>query len=403
MSDDASENEVLVDLEQGSARRKRAAGGCAATALLLLGVVAISTSRGMPAAVGSKEMPQQKVDMVVRPPYDFCSKVSENCLSTKCCKVTGQKCFMLSSGYAQCKAECEPGKDGWCTELVHLRAVELNPGLRLFCFGFYMKDTGSTKKSYDLELFRTQLSLGASIFGCPKWQVYSDVDTWLSPGPPELRTKKVDDVDGDFHMFKRKKFGTWVNAMMFYQAWMDMRSNKLTQDSDWVVKADADAVFLPGRLLSVLEGYEVPGGGLYIENCEKVMYGFFGNLEVVSHDGFDAFLNNLEHCKSTLDWKGLSPKWKFGPWGEDLFMQKCMDIHGVAKVSNFSLTKDALCPADRPRELQKATWPTGVKWMPDCLHTHTVSMHPFMKPEEYFACLANTQKTWEWADKPWTH
>merc|ERR1719190_318368 len=73
----------------------------------------------MPATVGSKEMPQQKVDMVVRPPYDFCSKVS-------------QKCLMLSSGYAQCKAECEPGKDGWCTELVHLRAVELNPGLRLF-------------------------------------------------------------------------------------------------------------------------------------------------------------------------------------------------------------------------------------------------------------------------------
>merc|ERR1712050_72809 len=51
----------------------------------------------------------------------------------------------------------------------------------------------------------------------PKWQVYSDVDTWLSQGPPLLKTTKVDDVDGDFHLFKRKTFGTWVNAMMFSQ------------------------------------------------------------------------------------------------------------------------------------------------------------------------------------------
>merc|ERR1712217_804793 len=150
--------------------------------------------------------------------------------------------------------------------------------------------------------------------------VYSDVDTWLSQGPPLLKTTKVDDVDGDFHLFKRKKFGTWINAMMFYQAWMDMRRNKLTEASDWVVKVDADAVFLPERLANMLQGYKVPEGGLYMENCEK----------------------------------GLCPGWKFGPYGEDLFMQKCMDKHGVAKVFNFSMSKNALCPSDRPKELQKA-------------------------------------------------
>ena len=103
-------------------------------------------------------------------------------------------------------------------------------------------------------------------------------------------------------------------------------------DSDWVIKADADAVFIPVRLLETLKDFMVPGGGVFVENCKKVMYGFFGNLEVVSHGAFDAFLFNLEHCKATLDWKGLKPSWKYGAWGEDLFMQKCMDIHGVAKV-----------------------------------------------------------------------
>merc|ERR1711976_843353 len=177
--------------------------------------------------------------------------------------------------------------------------------------------------------------------------VYSDVDTWLSQGSPLLKTTKV----------------------------------------------DADAVFLPERLVNMLQGYKVPEGGLYMENCEKVMFGFFGHLEVVSHDGFDTFLSNLETCKATLDWKGLSPEWKFGPYGEDLFMQKCMDTHGVAKVFNFSMSKNALCPSDRPKELQKAKG--VVAWTPDCLSAEKpVTLHPFLTPEEYFACLANTQKVW---------
>jgi hypothetical protein len=205
-------------------------------------------------------------------------------------------------------------------------------GARLFCFGFYTKNTGNPKPSAELDLFKTQLKLGVSLFGCPKWAVFSDVEVELSPGPPtRITTIKVDDVDGNFHLFKRKKTKTWVNAMMFYQAWKNIRDNNLAAGSDWVVKVDADAVFLPARLLRTVEGYKVPAGGVYIENCQKVMFGFFGNLEVVSSDGFASFLSNLETCKATLDWKGEDPDWKYGPWGEDLFMQKCMDKIGVSK------------------------------------------------------------------------
>merc|ERR1712083_1226499 len=78
-----------------------------------------------------------------------------------------------------------------------------------------------------------------------------------SPGPPtRITTIKVDDVDGNFHLFKRKKTKTWVNAMMFYQAWKNIRDNNLAAGSDWVVKVDADAVFLPARLLRTVEGYK---------------------------------------------------------------------------------------------------------------------------------------------------
>merc|ERR1712218_29358 len=158
----------------------------------------------------------------------------------------GHRCFLKDATSAKCRHGCVPGKDGWCTELVHTKPVH-QMGLRFFCFSFYTQNTGSTKQSHELELLKTQLSLGASLFGCPSWKVYSDVQVQLSS---DRTTTKLDDVDGNFHLFKRKKAGTWVNAMMFYQAWLDIRNNQLTADSDWVIKVDADAVFLPSRLSS---------------------------------------------------------------------------------------------------------------------------------------------------------
>merc|ERR1711862_725560 len=160
-------------------------------------------------------------------------------------------------------------------------------------------------------------------------------------------------------MRRRKDTGSHGNGMMFYQAWLDIRNKKLTADSDWVVKVDGDAVFLPQRLLDTLKGYKAPAGGVYIENCKKVMFGFFGHLEVVSTDGFNTFLSSLETCKSTLDWKGLDPDWKYGPYGEDLFMQKCMDKVGVSKVSNFTITTNGACKADLPKGCRRRRASSG--------------------------------------------
>ena len=68
---------------------------------------------------------------------------------------------------------------------------------------------------------------------------------------------------------------------------------------DWVVKADADAVFFPYRLLWKLAAQKVTAGGIYLENCKYVDYGYFGNLEVFSHDAFSTLVANAEDCKAT--------------------------------------------------------------------------------------------------------
>merc|ERR1712151_972711 len=149
---------------------------------------------------------------------------------------------------------------------------------------------------------RTQLFLGASIFGCEEYRVYSDVETWISPG--KINTIKVDDVEGNFHFAKRKRVGKWVNSNMFLQAWRKIKDEGAWTKWDWTVKVDIDAVFLPIRLRQYLGQVEVTDNGIYLDDCKS-------SLNYMSSDDKDT--GNQ-------------------PWGEDLFQQRCMDLHGVDKV-----------------------------------------------------------------------
>merc|ERR1712190_405051 len=144
------------------------------------------------------------------------------------------------------------------------------PGTTLFCFTLYMEDTGSTKQFYDLSLLRTSLFLGASIFGCEAYKVYSDVETWLSPN--KVFTTKVEDP-GNFHFDKRKKTGTWINSNMFIATWKMIAAEGTWAQKDWTIKVDVDAVFLPVRLRNYLGQVEVTDNGIYLDNCKYVSFG----------------------------------------------------------------------------------------------------------------------------------
>jgi len=225
----------------------------------------------------------------------------------------GFRCFEKMPGMARCMKKCIPGVNGTC--LVPDSLVPYKPsigtrGTTLFCFTWYWQDTGSTNKFHDLSLLRTSLFVGANIFGCEVYRVYSDVETWLSPG--EVNTIKVNDVSGDFHFAKRKFNGQWVNSPFFVEAWKLIRTEGSWANHDWTVKTDADAVFLPMRLRAKLSNQKLTASGIYLENCKYVPYGFFGSLEVISHDGFSTFLSNIEDCQSALNWKGKEIMEKLG-------------------------------------------------------------------------------------------
>jgi hypothetical protein len=94
-------------------------------------------------------------------------------------------------------------------------------------------------------------------------------------------------------------------------------------------------------------------------------------------------LQNIDVCKADkeINWKLGIKKGKYGPMGEDLFAQACMDKHGVARLAAFDVTTDGACPADR--------WPGHEEdktWQPDCAKTSAPAMHPFKTPTEFLKC-----------------
>merc|ERR1712083_771435 len=100
---------------------------------------------------------------------------------------------------------------GW---VVPLSEVKRHSSLdaKFYCYAVYTKETGSTKKSYELELLQGSYQRKLSIFACDYNNVFSDVDAQIGSDYPTI---KVSDVDHEFHVVKRKKQGTWVNTAMF--------------------------------------------------------------------------------------------------------------------------------------------------------------------------------------------
>jgi len=227
----------------------------------------------------------------------------------------------------------------------------LLPYPTLFCFSV-MRAHG-----YELALVRSQLAQGVSIFGCEAWAVYSDKNTWLTPGPPvRLESVKLNTS----LQAKTGRVEHILNTEVFVRAFEAVRADPKFKASDWVVKVDPDAVFFPQRLKQhILRVAPARGGALYFINC-KASFGLFGALEVFSKRAMETYSDGVHHCKAKLDWK---------EWGEDLWMRRCMDLLNVQHVNDFKLLSDAYCGAQ-----------------PSPCTAHSVAFHPFKAPETYFTC-----------------
>lgn len=324
---------------------------------------------------------------LAKPSREACSKTDEDCWSTGCCDVSGYTCYQTTEGMGQCMKNCTPSDKRLCTMPQPITDKIMQDaewyGPSMYCFAYAMQDVGSTKPYYELQLLAGQYQKQIGIFACEQWGAFSDKDGELAPGVPIV---KVNDVDGDFHFAKRKSFGTWINTGHFTQVWKTIyESGAIGADITWVVKLDADAVFVPSRLVPFLSDQWVPTKGIYLENCKAVKYGWFGNLEIMSRAAFDTLAQNVDWCKENLDWKVGVEGGKYGPMGEDLFAQSCLDKFDIRRGEAFQTRTDGACEADRPEGEKK-----NKKWVPNCVETKTAQYHPLMKPDDFFACYDNT-------------
>lgn len=228
-------------------------------------------------------------------------------------------------------------------------------------FGFSVMTPGP-----EVALLKSQFAKKTSIFGCNDYAVISvqkisfgvdecgkEVWTWCNP---YLRSVGIGQLGPD-------TTNSWLNTGTFINAWdMLMKSGAIWSHA-WITKVDPDAVMLPDRLRNHVAPYT--GAPHYVINCNwggknKI----FGAVEVFSIPAIAEYKNRPDVCKKDMKWHG---------WGEDMYMQKCMDKLGVPYVTDFNLVGDARC-SFKPCEDQSAA-----------------AYHPFKDVASYWSCWDKSQ------------
>jgi len=387
------EESSMADLHQyegtGFSFSKKVVAALSVGATLLLAPAAFYGG----AAYGRHTMPQTSaVDLVVEkdmieaePKMQNCASVTENCMPNKCCQTSGMKCWRISDKMAKCSKLC-PGGICWVEKPSYaFKPAYMTRDNSIFCYAVHaVKQGPSITGEKDLAILSAQLKNNVGLFACNDWEVFSDEPAKLSP---TINTRVVP-ANAEYGKFFRKdKPNKYINTPLFYEAWKLLKADGRWAAMSWVVKVDAPTVFMPDNLRNLLAPKRDDSTGVYFQNCAKVLEGFFGNLEVSSAEGFKRFLEQMDTSYTTGCWRQTTEDckkgWKYGTWGEDLFMQRTMDDAEVSKISDFSLTTSGTCPGDRPKDKKKDT-----KYVPPCNAGETkAAVHPFRTVESWFKCL----------------
>jgi len=206
-------------------------------------------------------------------------------------------------------------------------------------------------------LIVSQLDKGVGIFACEAYAVLSSEVLKLEAGGRVVNTGNIGDMKCEYG-------GQWnlaLNTDIFVRAWKWVFTDATYLTTDFTVKVDPDAVFLPSRLHHLLrhaDGAE----SVYYNNCDQ---GLHGPIEVVSRGGTERFAEGVVECESKL-------KDEYNEWGEDVFIRHCLGFLGVSRVDNFQLLSEDHCFEEDPAH--------------DGCHSGKVSFHPFKTVDSYFQC-----------------
>uniref|UniRef100_A0A7S1M6N3 Apple domain-containing protein n=1 Tax=Alexandrium catenella TaxID=2925 RepID=A0A7S1M6N3_ALECA len=231
------------------------------------------------------------------------------------------------------------------------------PGTSLLCWSLMLP------YGYEREMLGMQYRRGLSIFKCDEYTVYSNESIVVAPG---VITSVV---QSDMHCEKGGEFKTALNTPIFMAVWTRIFKENRARFHDWIVKADADAVFFADRLRRVVMNHPEDDRGVYLNNCRMGMH---GPLEVFSRNAVAAWEGARGRCIAHFS-RLCNGDCK---WGEDMFIDQCLwKVQLVRRDFEGRLLVEDHCapPPD---------W-----WQ--CRNASVVAFHPFKNVDGYEQCAAN--------------
>jgi len=379
-----SESQLVDSSQTGTRFSKKVVAAVLAGAAILLAPVAIHL--GQPALLhGSVDYVQSEAE-TFGAKMDSCSDQTTSCFTSKCCKSTGFQCYKTGPAKAMCANKCPPGSSCEVLSPSYTSKATWKNGDSMYCYTVYASSIGPSKTTNpkDLAILKYQKSNGVGVFGCDASSVFSDASVDFGGASTTVVAPTADYKN---YMRKDKK-DHYLNTPLFMGAWKQIKAENAYAKFSWTVKVDIPTVFLPAVLKTRLADYPETPTGTYLETCNKVLMGFFGNLEVTSKTGMKRFLEQFESYYANggkcwrWDTEVCKKKWKYGPWGEDLFMQFTMDDAEVAKKTDFTLTDSGTCPGMRPKASKDAT-----SFVPSCTNAYKfVAVHPLRNATAWEAC-----------------
>jgi len=291
-----------------------------------------------------------------------CSHEGENCLLTRCCMHPLKKCYQKNPHWATCTPNCTKGShkgdpEGYRTEwnCKRMGRPSLFPDNMskpsLHCFGLIQAS------GYEVDLSKELFKRGLNIFACDSWTMYSGGHVDL--GTRDGVAAKTRVIPGDITTKVGGIYMTLLNTEVFIKVWKAVFEDGKIWDSDWTMKADADTVFLPGRIRSRLVKSN-PFEAIYYNNCK---YGNHGPLEVISKAGMGAFSVGMDICEMRF-------RDEFPLYGEDVFVRHCLRSLAVRQVDDFALLSEDHCDEN-----------------PSPCVSGKAAFHPFKNWTSYRQCL----------------
>lgn len=187
-----------------------------------------------------------------------------------------------------------------------------------------------------------------------------------------------DDLPGAFDQIQVVKFesapvgisdvGFAANAELFRNAWRSINADGRYRRFDWTVKVDPDTVFIPSRLERVLRPRS--GQTVFFKNCGMFnISALYGSIEVVARSALEAFLQEGDvDCAPMID----------EPWGEDLYLQRCLEKVGAQGLTELGIMSDQRC------------WESALPISQGCRDVKRPSFHPFKSLSNWTACWTQT-------------